>query len=93
MPGRSEDVKDLRFHRCLVQCLPCQVLLCKLSVRSSFGLFGNRKDRRWAVDGLRSAGDVGQPIASKKRLAVLVLRMQGDCIRFFGPVHHLEVGF
>lgn len=49
---------------------PLQVIAGKFGKRSLFGFFGHRLDRRRAVDGLLSAGDVGQPRSAGDRQMV-----------------------
>jgi hypothetical protein len=59
----ATNVEALCLNRGRVHGLPLQAIARDLGVRSLFGLGGNRLDGRGAVDGLLSAGDIGQSIA------------------------------
>lgn len=45
---------------------PLEVITGELRVRRLLGLLGNGSNGRWAVDGLLSAGDIGQPSGSER---------------------------
>lgn len=55
------EVKALRLHTRRRQVVPFQIILCKLGVGSSFGLFRYSLYGRGSVDGFLSASHIGQP--------------------------------
>jgi hypothetical protein len=59
----AKYVKALRLDRGRVHGLPLQVISRELGIGSLFSLCSDRLDGRGAVDGLLSAGDIGQSIA------------------------------
>lgn len=59
----GSDVETLSLDRGRVHGLPLQAISSDFGVGSLFGLDGNRLDGRGTVDGLLSAGDIGQSIA------------------------------
>lgn len=59
----AKDVKGVCLNRRRVHSLPLQVISRGLGVGSLLSLCSDRLDGRGAVDGLLSAGDIGQSIA------------------------------